>query len=170
MGDVWVGMARSQPPTDGESYPTTNDGDLDHEAALQTMFGRQPTPRDPVYIDDGSEVDAVVRQRSPSEVHLTTVDLAVDRATRTIGIPTLWRSYVDDGFEVVERQFTPTETDAGDDETPSLAVDHETLPDHEFLDVRNDDGYLVNIDVRDGDTKVRVFDPDDDCTIAEFQL
>jgi len=168
-----VGMARSQPTTDGESYPTTDGGDLDHEAALETMFGRQPTPRAPVYIDDGSEVVAITRQRSddPSEADLTHVTLAVGRATRTIGIPTLWGEYVDDGFEVVERQFTPIETDAGDDgPTPSLTVDHETFPDHEFLDVRTDDGYVVNIDLRDGDRKVRVFSPDDDCIIGEFYL
>jgi hypothetical protein len=65
--------------------------------------------------------------------------------------------------------FDPTAT-GGDGPTPSLAVDHETLPDHECLDVRNDDGYLVNIDVRDGDKTVRVFDPNDDCTIAGFDL
>lgn len=48
----------------------------------------------------------------------------------------------------------PTDGDA------ELSVDHGVFTDHEYLDVQTAEGnQLVNIDRRDGETTIKVFDP-----------
>jgi len=48
----------------------------------------------------------------------------------------------------------PTDGDA------ELSVDHGVFTDHEYLDVLTAEGnQLVNIDRRDGETTIKVFDP-----------
>lgn len=48
----------------------------------------------------------------------------------------------------------PTDGDA------ELSVDHGVFTDHEYLDVQTAEGnQLINIDRRDGETTIKVFDP-----------
>ena len=51
-------------------------------------------------------------------------------------------------------EATPTDQDA------ELSVEHGVFTDHEYLDVQTaEGGQLVNIDRRDGETTIKVFDP-----------
>jgi len=90
-------------------YPTTDDGELDHEAALRKMFGREPTNMNPVYINDGIRTLAVYQYDPPEAVKIASVECAVDRQTWNVDVIDLWLNWVDGSLTFRHREFhTPS--------------------------------------------------------------
>lgn len=104
-------MARTSFPSTSpdEPFPTTDDGNLDYEAAIEKTLGRLPTRRSPVYIMDDSRIFAAFDDSGPkcAPVKITLIDttLAVNRSTREVSVEALWDGYVAGDLETVERYF-----------------------------------------------------------------
>ena len=86
-------------------YPQTDDGTPDHGAALEELFGREPTPRHPVYLDDGANVVAVVGPLRAGQIRLAHLTNAVHRETVWRSLPELWADVIDGNVEQVQRRF-----------------------------------------------------------------
>lgn len=93
-----------------EPYPRTDDGEYDHEAACEQMFGHEPTNRRPVFINDGAETLAVVDfQPESGELTFASLEVVVNPSTWTGDLRSLWDEWMNGSLTFRQEKFLKTE-------------------------------------------------------------
>lgn len=98
-------------------YPTDDDGEPDHPAAVDEMFGHSPTNANPVYVNDGAETLAVTYvDMEDGTLELAGLDVLVNPDTWESSLEDMWDEWVDGSLTFRNREFLEVQEETYDTE------------------------------------------------------